>query len=308
MTHVQEGPSALANPPVNPSRPSIRQQMLGLLLVSHPIPSAMFVVGLALFSCVAAVAAHRPIVPGRFVLLLAGLACAKIAIGATNDVRDLELDSLSRPEKPIVRGLIMKRQATLVAWASAGGVFLFMTPLGLAPLILCLSIEALGLAYDFGLKGTPFSALVFAGWFPLIPLLAWVVFGEHQSFLPWLVPMGALLGVAMHVSNSLPDIEDDLANGVRGLPHVLGTGRSLAVAWGLPLVTLILMWVLDLTGAAPAQLVGMLVASAATVLSIGLAVALFAQRPEPATLRSTFIIQALGAVALGAAWLSAVAF
>jgi 4-hydroxybenzoate polyprenyltransferase len=293
---------------VTATRSSIREQLLGVLLVTHPIPSAMYVVGMGLFSWLAAVAAHHSIAPGRLVLLLAGVACAEIAIGATNDVRDLALDSVSRPEKPIVRGWITARQAAILAWAAAAGVFIFMTPLGLVPLILCLLIEALGLAYDFGLKGTPFSALLFAGWFPLIPLLAWDVSGKYQRFLPWLVPLGALLGVAMNVANSLPDLEDDLAHGVGGLPHLLGMRLSLAAAWGLPLVTLALIWLLDLTSAVPAHLPWMLLATAASLLSVGLAAALFVRRPEPATLRTTFIIQALGVVGLGTGWLAAVAF
>jgi predicted acyl esterase len=50
----------------------------------------------------------------------------------------------------------------------------------------------------------------------------WAVFGHRQSFLPWLVPVGAVLGVAMNIANTLPDLENDLAGGVRGLPTAWG--------------------------------------------------------------------------------------
>jgi hypothetical protein len=52
----------------------------------------------------------------------------------------------------------------------------------------------------------------------------------------------------------------------------------------------------------------MLGATAAGILSVGMAAALFFRRPEPATLRSTFIVQALGVIGLGTGWLAAVAF
>jgi 4-hydroxybenzoate polyprenyltransferase len=290
------------------SRPDIRGRLLGLVLVTHPIPSSLYVVAVGLFSWLAAAASHRGLDPGRLAQVLAGVACAQIAVGATNDYRDRELDALSRPRKPIVRGLIVPGQARALAYFASAGVLLLMTPLGFFALVLGLLIEGLGLAYDFGLKGTPFSTLLFAVYFPLIPLLAWVVFGHRQGFLPWLVPLGALLGVAMDIANSLPDLEDDMMQGAHGLPHLLGLRWGLAAAWGLPLVALALIWTLDLSGAVPAHLPGLLVASACVLLSTGAAAALFARRASSSTLRLTFIIQAMGVVGTATGWLAAVAF
>jgi 4-hydroxybenzoate polyprenyltransferase len=48
----------------------------------------------------------------------------------------------------------------------------------------------------------------------------------------WLVTAGAALGAAAHLANVAPDLEDDLATGVRGLPHRLGA-RASAVAGAL---------------------------------------------------------------------------
>ena len=41
---------------------------------------------------------------------------------------------------------------------------------------------------------------------------------------------GALLGVAAHFANVLPDLDDDVATGVRGLPHRLGARASALLA------------------------------------------------------------------------------
>jgi hypothetical protein len=46
----------------------------------------------------------------------------------------------------------------------------------------------------------------------------------------WASAAGALLGVGAHLCNALPDLEEDLAQGVRGLPHRLGPRRSAACA------------------------------------------------------------------------------
>jgi len=286
----------------------IRRRLLGLLLVTHPIPSAMYVVAVGLFSALAADASHRSLSLSRLVLVLAGVACAQMAIGSTNDYRDRDLDRVSRPEKPIVRGLISSRDALMLALFATGGVLAFMAPLGVLPFILGICVEGLGLAYDLGLKGTVFSAFLYAVYFPLIPLLAWAVFGKWQPFLPWLLPVGALLGVAMNVANSLPDVEQDRLAGVSGLPHMLGPRWALAVAWGLPLVALALLWALDGIGVVPSRLPSLVAASAIGLAASAGAAGLYVWKPSPATLRKTFIVQALGVVGLATGWLAAVAF
>ncbi len=45
----------------------------------------------------------------------------------------------------------------------------------------------------------------------------------------WLVAAGAALGGAAHVANVAPDVADDLATGVRGLPHRVGAVPSAVV-------------------------------------------------------------------------------
>ncbi|HYM28025.1 MAG TPA: UbiA family prenyltransferase, partial [Steroidobacteraceae bacterium] len=240
--------------------------------------------------------------------VLVAMAGAQAAIGATNDLCDQPLDRLSRPEKPLVRGLIRPEHALLVALAGSAAVLLLLPKLGLLALLLGLLVEGLGLAYDLGLKRTPWSGLLYAIYFPLIPLLAWTVFGRWQPFLPWLVPIGAALGLAMNVSNSLPDLEADLAHGVRGLPHQLGVRRGLLLTWLTPPAAVALLWLLDLSRVVPARALGMWIATVFAVVTPVAAWALYRRCPVPRTLRTTFYIQALGVVGLGAAWLAAVAF
>jgi 4-hydroxybenzoate polyprenyltransferase len=47
------------------------------------------------------------------------------------------------------------------------------------------------------------------------------------------VAAGSLLGASAHVANVLPDIDDDLAHGIAGLPQRLGARRSRQLCAGL---------------------------------------------------------------------------
>ncbi|HEY7983802.1 MAG TPA: UbiA family prenyltransferase [Ktedonobacterales bacterium] len=295
-------------PPATSPRGLIARRVRGIVLVTHPLPSLAYVIAVGGFAVVAALAARRGLDAGTLLRVLLAVAGAQAAIGATNDLFDLPLDAASQPGKPLVRGLITPDHALLVALVGSAALLLLIAPLGLLALALGLLIEGLGLAYDFGLKRTPWSGLLFAVYFPLIPLLAWAVFGRWQPFLPWLVPVGAALGITMNVANSLPDLEGDVAHGVRGLPHLLGPRRGLLVAWITPLAVAALLWLLNLTGLVPAHVLDLGLATGFALLSVASAYLLYQARPTPETLRTTFYIQMLGVVAMAIAWLAAVAF
>ena len=57
----------------------------------------------------------------------------------------------------------------------------------------------------------------------------------------WLVAAGGALGAAAHLANVAPDIEDDLATGVRGLPHRLGPVPSAITCAVLAILCFVLL-------------------------------------------------------------------
>ena len=299
--------------PDTPPRPQssahigLPQRLLGMLLVTHPIPSLMYVTAVALFSVLAAYSSGHTIIPATLARVLIGVACAQVAIGTLNDYMDRKLDAQSGRSKPLVMGLITPRMALGQVICATILLLLLFMPLGWVALLLGMLIEGLGLAYDLGLKSTPFSGLLYAVYFPLIPLLAWVVFGSYQPFLWWVLPFGALLGLAMNIANTLPDLESDTEAGVRGLPHLLGLRNGLAVVWITPPVVYLIMALLDLFGIVPAQPLGLALAGVAATLPVAIAALLYFRRPEAHTLRITFYIQAAGVLAMAAAWFFAVA-
>jgi 4-hydroxybenzoate polyprenyltransferase len=96
--------------------------------------------------------------------------------------------------------------------------------------VLLLVLVASGWAYNAGLKRTAASVVPYVTGFGALP--AGVVAAAPGSPVApwWLVAAGGALGAAAHLANAAPDLEDDLATGVRGLPHRLGARASALAA------------------------------------------------------------------------------
>ena len=279
----------------------------GLVLVAQPIPSAVAAASVGFFALVAAAASHAPPDPGKLVRLVAAILFCQFAIGAVNDYHDVAVDATTTRLKPIVRGWISRSDALVVAGVATAVALACAASLGLPTAALIVVVEVLGLAYDLRFKGTAMSAVLYSIGFPLSPLLAWTVFGHYQPFLPWILPFGVALGLAMNIANSLPDLEADRQAGVRGLPHLLGMRRGLVLALITPPLAALVMLALSLVRWVPAHPLGLLVAILAGLLAALVPLILYLLRPTPSILRTNFYIQALGVIALATAWFAAVA-
>jgi 4-hydroxybenzoate polyprenyltransferase len=186
--------------------------------------------------------------PGRTVLVGSAVLAGQAAIGWCNDWLDADRDrAVGRRDKPVVQGAVtpaLLRTATLAASVLAVVLSLL---LGVVPGVLLLVLAASGLAYDAGLKRTVLSPLPYLTGFGALP--AGVVAAAPGTPLApwWLVAAGAALGGAAHVANVAPDVDDDLATGVRGLPHRVGAVPS-AVAGAVLLGAASLLLVLGPAG------------------------------------------------------------
>jgi 4-hydroxybenzoate polyprenyltransferase len=85
-------------------------------------------------------------------------------------------------------------------------------------------------AYNAGLKSTAVSLVPFVVSFGLFPSLATLAASAPTVAPVWAWIAGAALGAAVHLTNVLPDLDDDRATGVRGLPHRLGPRVSAILA------------------------------------------------------------------------------
>jgi 4-hydroxybenzoate polyprenyltransferase len=136
-------------------------------------------------------------------------------------------------------------------------------PFGPAATVCITLVGIFALLYDWPLKSTPFSVVPYLVAFGLLPAFVVVALPGHPAPPAWLVAAGALLGGGAHFANVLPDLADDAATGVRGLPHRLGaTGSQVAAAVLLLAATLTLV----LGPAGPPSWAGLAAAAAAVVV------------------------------------------
>ncbi len=267
--------------------------------VIHPFPTLANVVATALFALVAARGLPDG---GRLARLLLVMFCVQSAIGAANDAMDVELDRATKPYKPIVAGALSRRAAWLVAGAAAALACLVALTLGPGGWALAMAGLACGLAYDLGLKRTAWSVATYIVALPLLPLWVWTALGRFSPALLWAYPLGALLGVALYLGNTAPDVAADARAGVHGAAHRLGErGAVLGSRLALALAVV--------AGLALAPLAGYrtgLVAAGAGAALLALAGAVsVSRRGDAPGLRRAWALLIAGSLAFGVAWLAA---
>jgi 4-hydroxybenzoate polyprenyltransferase len=171
-------------------------------------------------------------------LVTAAVLTGQLTIGWGNDLVDAERDRrVGRRDKPLALGVLDARRVTgalllaLAASVALSGLLGWRSALAHVVLVI-----GAGHAYNIGLKATAWSWLPYAVAFGSLPGVVTLAQATPALPAPWMVAAGAMLGVGAHFLNALPDLDDDEAAGVRGLPHRLGPDRSRWIAVGLLVV------------------------------------------------------------------------
>jgi len=214
---------------------AVKQLSAGWALVraSHPLPA----VAVSAVAAGLALGSDRPL--GSAAVATAAVFAGQLSVGWLNDLVDAPRDALvGRTDKPLAAGEI--RPAAVRAAFIASAVAAVVLTLLSAPLAAAAHLAALASAwaYDLRLKSTAVSVLPFAVSFGLLP--AFLSNGDPFPP-PWLIAAAATLGSAAHFVNVLPDLADDAATGVRGLPHRLGPLPSRLATAALVLATSLLL-------------------------------------------------------------------
>jgi len=188
-----------------------------LALSCHPVPSV------AVTALTAGLAALANLPVGRGILVTAAVFTGQLSIGWSNDFIDAERDrAVRRSDKPVASGAIAPRVAGIAAVVALILTLLLSAALGWPGGAAVLVTAACGWAYNLGMKGTALSWLPYAIAFGMLPAVVTLSASPPRWPPAWALTAGALLGVAAHLANVLPDLRDDDATGVRGLPHRLG--------------------------------------------------------------------------------------
>lgn len=167
----------------------------------------------------------------RLVLLVAAVFSGQVSVGLSNDAIDAARDeAVGRRDKPIAAGVVSAGGALGVAVGAVVVALVLSAPLGAGMLAAHAVALAAAWAYNAGLKATAFSIVPFVLSFGLFPSFATLSLPGGAPAPAWAGIAGAALGAAVHLTNVLPDLDDDRATGIRGLPHRLGARASAVVA------------------------------------------------------------------------------
>jgi len=199
-------------------------QILGLLKASHFGPTVL-VVGITYVLSRTQFSASDSLFIALAILL------GQFFVGWSNDLIDFPRDSAAlRVKKPLVAGTIT--EATLrisIGLALVGALIAsLLSPLGVNGT----AIHFLGLlsatGYNLKLKSALLSVVPYMVSFGALPWAIYIAAGTRPP--TWLVLGFILISSAFHFLNVLKDIDSDIAQGVMGLPQVLGRRKSIAMA------------------------------------------------------------------------------
>ncbi len=241
----------------------MNHRVLALLRAAHIGPT------LAVTAITVALAVKADLTPGRALLVVAAVFTGQLSIGWSNDLIDLSRDVQSgRVEKPLTTGAVDVRLVTLACRAAVVATAVLSLAVGWVPGLVHLVLVASGWAYNLGLKSTIWSWLPYAVAFGSLPVF--VSLAQPSGALPdWWAPVaGALLGVGAHFVNVVPDLADDAATGVRGLPHRLGARGSVLVATALLVLASVALTVVAPPSRGPLTWVTLAVVLALAVVSL----------------------------------------
>ncbi len=229
-----------------------------LLLASHPLPSA----------AVSALAGVLVVTAGagrRSVLIVAAVLVGQLSIGWSNDWLDAARDtSVRRTDKPVALGRVPVGTVRRAALGAAAACVVLSGLLGWAAGLVHLTAVAGGWAYNVRLKRTAWSWAPYAVSFGLLPLALALALPGQRTAAWWAVATGALLGVGAHGLNVLPDLTDDAATGVRGLPHRLGRRVTATGSAGVLLAATVLL----VTASAKTSVAGTVALAVATGVAV----------------------------------------
>ena len=213
----------------------LTQTIPSVAALARPFTLLAPVVGVLSASAVAAAALDRPWGSRQLVGACCAAALATAASNAWNQVFDLEIDRVNKPQRPLPSG------AVSTALAMRFGFLCAAAALGLAawvswPFLACVGVgvgatwiySAPPLRLKQSLAGALLAIAVPRGL--LVPVAGWAVIATPNGSDPWALGVVTLLFVlGAAATKDFSDVPGDRVHGCRTLPVVLGVRRAAVV-------------------------------------------------------------------------------
>lgn len=209
-----------------------------MLRILHPFPSVLVTAITVAIALLLGGADHR----GTIASLAVGMLAYQFSIGVLNDIVDAEDDRAARISKPLSAGLIALPAARLlfaICLAIGLGVTLLLGPIAW---LVGIAGASMGLVYDLRLKRTDWSWLPYSLAFPLVPIWAAVALDRWEAVLWATLPLGAVLGFAIHLANQASDLDSATGGFVERLGERRAERLAVALFFAVALAVTALRW------------------------------------------------------------------
>lgn len=277
-------------------RPVTAERALrSFLELTHPLPVLMTVAASGFF---ALAASHGAVTADEMVRVLGALALSQISIAVFNDVCDVDLDREGHPNRPLPRGALGLTSGRLLVLLAGLASIAIAGTFGLLSTILVFTGTASGLAYSLWFKWSRLSWLPFALAFPLLPAWECLLFHNHVSMLWTFWLIGAPVAVAIHLADSLPDIDTDTLHPAANVVITLGRSRAAGLCRLLVVGGAILSIGLSPLASHP------LIAMVGGLLAIGISAVM--RTSDVWSARGRYLV-ALSGISIGAGWIASLA-
>jgi 4-hydroxybenzoate polyprenyltransferase len=199
---------------------------VALLRAAHIGPTITVTTGAALLSVASGLEGSR------LALVTAAVLAGQLVIGWSNDLLDVGRDTaVHRSDKPLATGELTTQAVSVALGVAAVAAVGLSAALGWRSALLHLvAVVGSGVGYNLGLKATAWSWLPYAVAFGSLPAVVSLAASKPEPPAAWIVVTAMALGTAAHFLNTLPDLADDAATGINGLPQRIGGRRSQVAA------------------------------------------------------------------------------
>jgi 4-hydroxybenzoate polyprenyltransferase len=277
------------------------ERVRNLFLATHPGPS----LAVTTVTLVLALTAGLPF--ERVILVTLAMLANQFSIGLSNDWLDAARDTrASRVDKPLAAGRLSPTLVRNVAFACVLVSLGLSAWLGLWVLLAQVIGLTAGWAYNLGLKATPISFVPYLVGFGILPVIVTLSSPIPTLAAPWVIAVAAILGVAAHFANAMPDIETDRSEGILGMPQRVGARASGIITYLVLLIGAMIAFAGPQlapgrggsVGTSPIQWIGLVLNLVVAAVGIGLVARLSPERPPSRLMFQLIMLAALANVAM----------